>query len=233
MDFLTHFPALAPPPGVTLDFTNPESQALMVTVASIICLVLIIPISMLRFYTSLWIKRSLKADDIVCAFAVAGSVAYTAVVLSSVNITGRHQWDVPILPDVPAFLRVSSHEQFACIASIFGLYFRVQLYRSPDLTWNLAPVLTTLVIELNVGTICACLPSLAAFYRHHRLKLSHVAVIKTITYRVNPFRLSRKARDHRLGTHILGSAQGEGKFLKSGDLSNITESSDTTQIEKE
>ena len=89
------------------------------------------------------------------------------------------------------------------------------------------------VIELNVGTICACLPSLAAFYRHHRLKLSHVAVIKTITYRVNPFRLSRKARDHRLGTHILGSAQGEGKFLKSGDLSNITESSDTTQIEKE
>lgn len=32
----------------------------------------------------------------------------------------------------------------ACTASIFGLYFRVQLYRSPDLTWNLAPVLATL-----------------------------------------------------------------------------------------
>ena len=89
------------------------------------------------------------------------------------------------------------------------------------------------VIELNVGTICACLPSLAAFYRHHRLKPSHIAAIKTITYRVNPFRSSRKVRDHRLETHILGSAQGEGKFLKSGDLSNITDLSDTHQIGKE
>lgn len=27
------------------------------------------------------------------------------------NVTGRHQWDVPILPNVPAFLRVSLLER--------------------------------------------------------------------------------------------------------------------------
>lgn len=63
MDPLTYFPALVPPAGVTPNFINPQSQALMVIVTSILCLVLIIFISLLRFYTNLWIKKSLKADD--------------------------------------------------------------------------------------------------------------------------------------------------------------------------
>lgn len=63
MDPLTHFPALAPPAGVTPNFINPQSQDLMVIVTSILCLVSITLISLLRFYTNLWIKKSLKADD--------------------------------------------------------------------------------------------------------------------------------------------------------------------------
>ena len=63
MDPLTHIPALAPPAGVTPNFINPQSQASMVVITSILCLVLIIPISILRFYTNLFIKRSLKVDD--------------------------------------------------------------------------------------------------------------------------------------------------------------------------
>ena len=86
------------------------------------------------------------------------------------------------------------------------------------------------VIELNVGTICASLPFLPAFYHHHRLKPSQVAALKTITNKIKPFRSSRKMRDDRLETGLLGSAQGEGKFLKSGDLSNITGTTDTTQL---
>ena len=63
MNPLTHFPALPPPPGVTPNFINPQSRALMVIVTSVLCLVLIILISLMRFYTNLWIKKSLKADD--------------------------------------------------------------------------------------------------------------------------------------------------------------------------
>lgn len=62
-NFLYHVPALVPPPGVTSNFKNPESQSLMVIITSILCLVLISIISTLRFYTNLWIKKSLKADD--------------------------------------------------------------------------------------------------------------------------------------------------------------------------
>ena len=36
--------------------------------------------------------------------------------------------------------------------------------------------------------------------------------------------------DDRLETGILGSAQGEGRFLESGDLTNISGSTDTTQM---
>lgn len=63
MDFLTHIPALPPPPGVTPNFIDPKSRALMVIVTSILCLVLLITVSLLRFYTNLGIKKSLKADD--------------------------------------------------------------------------------------------------------------------------------------------------------------------------
>ena len=83
------------------------------------------------------------------------------------------------------------------------------------------------VIELNIGTICASLPFLPAFYQHYRLKPSQVAALKTMTNKIKPFRSNRKISDDRLGTQILGSAQGEGKFLKSGDLTNITGSTDT------
>ena len=86
------------------------------------------------------------------------------------------------------------------------------------------------VIELNVGTICASLPFLPAFYQHHRLKPSQVAALKTITNKIKPFRSSRKMRHDRLETGILGSVQGEGEFLKSGDLTNITGSTNTTQL---
>ncbi|KAI4286715.1 MAG: hypothetical protein L6R35_004031 [Caloplaca aegaea] len=139
----------------------------------------------------------------------------------------------------------------ACIASIFGLYFRVLLYRSPDLTWNLAPVLATLyiyfllswesyrtdielrVVELNIGTICASLPTLPAFYKHHRLKPAQLAALRTMTNKFRPFRSSRTARNDCLDTAILGSAKGEGKFLTSGDLTKITASTDVTRVPSE
>ena len=60
---LTHVPALAPPAGVTSNFINPESRALIVVIPSIVCLVLITVFSLLRFYTNLWIKRSIRAED--------------------------------------------------------------------------------------------------------------------------------------------------------------------------
>ena len=88
----------------------------------------------------------------------------------------------------------------------------------------------TRVIELNIGTICASLPFLPALYQHHRLKPSQLAALKTSTNKIKLFQSSPKMRDDRLETGILGSVQGEGKFLVSGDLTNITGSTNTTQL---
>lgn len=63
MDSAYHIPALAPPAGVIPHFTHPDSQASIVSVSCILCLVLITVLSVLRFYTNLWIQKSLKADD--------------------------------------------------------------------------------------------------------------------------------------------------------------------------
>ena len=76
------------------------------------------------------------------------------------------------------------------------------------------------VIELNVGTICGSLPYLAIFYRHHRKQFT---AIRNFTSRASPFKNIR-TDDRHLGTHILGSAQGEGKFLRSDDISNVPDS---------
>lgn len=99
----------------------------------------------------------------------------------------------------------------------------------------LAPIIIkhTRVIELNIGTICASLPFLPAFYQYHRLKPSQLAVLKTITNKIKHFRSSSKTRDNCLETGILGSVQGEGKFLESGDLTNITGSTNITQLTEE
>ena len=63
MSLLDLPPALEPPSGVKSNFVNPQSQAPMVVVACIVCQVLIIPISLLRFYTNIYVNRSLKAED--------------------------------------------------------------------------------------------------------------------------------------------------------------------------
>lgn len=86
------------------------------------------------------------------------------------------------------------------------------------------------VVELSAGTICASLPFSPAFYQHHRLKPSQVAALKTITNKLKPFRSSRKVGVDHLETGLIGSVQGEGKFLKSGDLTDITGSTDTIQF---
>ena len=91
----------------------------------------------------------------------------------------------------------------------------------------------TRVIELNIGTICACLPFLPSFYKHHRLKPSQVAALKTMTNKIIPFRSSSKTMHHRLETGILGPVQGEGKFLESSDLFNKSGSTNTTQQTEE
>ncbi|KAL8935780.1 MAG: hypothetical protein Q9211_004518 [Gyalolechia sp. 1 TL-2023] len=60
---LGHVPALPPPPGETSNFEDPYSRGPDVVIASSICLALMLPMVLLRFYTKLVIKRIWGWDD--------------------------------------------------------------------------------------------------------------------------------------------------------------------------
>ncbi|KAJ8133118.1 hypothetical protein O1611_g506 [Lasiodiplodia mahajangana] len=54
----------------------------------------------------------------------------------------------------------------ACAASISGVVFRVQMSQSTDFTWLSVPVYATVVAELNIGTICSCMPVVFVLFKN-------------------------------------------------------------------
>ncbi|MCJ1240352.1 hypothetical protein MMC14_008354 [Varicellaria rhodocarpa] len=49
-----------------------------------------------------------------------------------------------------------------------SLVYRLRLKRSGDVTWDLLPIVTLIVAEVNIGIMCGCMPLLTKFFRHHR-----------------------------------------------------------------
>lgn len=58
---------LPPPPGVIPNFTNPDSMAWRLIVASVLCPVFAILLCLLRLYTARFIVRKIYRDD--CEFS--------------------------------------------------------------------------------------------------------------------------------------------------------------------
>ncbi|MCJ1251289.1 hypothetical protein MMC30_008521 [Trapelia coarctata] len=54
----------------------------------------------------------------------------------------------------------------ACISSILGLVYRLQLSRSTDNTWTVIPLWAVTITEVTSGFLVSCMPSAAAVYRH-------------------------------------------------------------------
>ena len=84
----------------------------------------------------------------------------------------------------------------------------------------------TRVAELSIAIICSCLPVTTPVFRKHNLVFLPLAKFKSTLSFQNSFhrRKNRSAKTVRLETSILGSALGDGKFLKSDDLSLHTSS---------
>ncbi|MCJ1366546.1 hypothetical protein MMC16_005675 [Acarospora aff. strigata] len=128
----------------------------------------------------------------------------------------------------------------ACFSSVLGLYYRVRVVRSTDFSWQMLPVITLVIVEINVGVICSCMPHLASFFRHHH---TYLTFFRSLTSRLfssiksskRSFFSSHKSSpdesfDHvdarpssdqspYLETQILkSSARGDGRFLESGEF---------------
>lgn len=55
----------------------------------------------------------------------------------------------------------------ACVGSTLSLYYRVVAERSMDTTWNYLIVLIFMLLEMDIGIVCLCLPSFSKMLRHH------------------------------------------------------------------
>lgn len=85
---------------------------------------------------------------------------------------------------------------------------------------------------MTVGIMCSCLPVTGPIFREYNLGSFSFAKLKPIMSFKNTFHRMKKqpAKDIRLETGILGSAIGDGKFLKTGDDSWNPCSSQTQQV---
>lgn len=80
---LLQLPALAPPPGVIPNFTNPENRGPTLVIVGAILLGLVVIAMANRAYTKLRIIRKASWDDLTVALAGASAIVwYSLCVLS-------------------------------------------------------------------------------------------------------------------------------------------------------
>lgn len=68
---------LPPPPGVTPNFTNPDSMAWRLIVASVLCPVFATLFCLLRFYTARFVVRKIFRDD--CKFPLRACLSWLSL----------------------------------------------------------------------------------------------------------------------------------------------------------
>lgn len=126
-----------------------------------------------------------------------------------------------------------------CVCGVLNSYFRVRLQETTDTMRVTASVIITSVIEINVGIIVGCMPYLSPIMRTGILgivKVCSLTHIRSIFTEHMPFlrtshKFANEATEHPanasalgsdrnayLETQMLGSVDGKGKFLQSGNF---------------
>ncbi|KAI9702567.1 MAG: hypothetical protein M1836_001047 [Candelina mexicana] len=125
----------------------------------------------------------------------------------------------------------------ACIASAFGLYYRVKLGRNSDVTWKLVYVLLWVVVELTVGIICSSVTSFPGFFRYHLpqvrasislissgLKYLHIPSSKS---REPPSNNAKKLNTRDIKLTFGSRVDGKGLFINPDSDLNPAQDTDT------
>ncbi|KAL9596411.1 MAG: hypothetical protein Q9179_004623 [Wetmoreana sp. 5 TL-2023] len=101
----------------------------------------------------------------------------------------------------------------ACICSTINTYFRVHAAASPDVIWNITPVVITSIVEFRSALGALSLKSLKRklVYPWSKCFTSDTSE----TYQEVCLVAPSARQDKYLETGILGSMQGKGKFLDS------------------
>ncbi|KAL8716768.1 MAG: hypothetical protein Q9225_005935 [Loekoesia sp. 1 TL-2023] len=60
----------------------------------------------------------------------------------------------------------------ACIVSTVSLGLRIIYNKTLDISWNVVTLYIMTIVEMNVGLMVACMPSVATVFRHHGASIS-------------------------------------------------------------
>ena len=87
---ILQLPALAPPPGVIPNFTNPKDIGPRLVIVGAILLTFVIIALANRAYTKLYIVRKLSLDDFTVSLAVLGAIASYGLCVYGNQANGSH-----------------------------------------------------------------------------------------------------------------------------------------------
>ena len=126
-------PIMAPPPGFTSNFDNPESEVKPIVATDSVMLTFTVLFVAVRLYTKTRITRNFGVDDYLCIAAFILAVAHS--VFSHLSVTvgyGRHLWDLRAVEMTVAHVRIISAQTFMYFLaigvvkiSILAFYLRV------------------------------------------------------------------------------------------------------------
>ncbi|KAH6715958.1 hypothetical protein BKA61DRAFT_672240 [Leptodontidium sp. MPI-SDFR-AT-0119] len=87
-----------PPPGVTPNFTNPESRGYLIVIASIVLLVLSTTVLLLRLYSRRFLVHAVNFSDYAVVVGQISGFGFSAITLHYVanHTLGVHSWDIRI-----------------------------------------------------------------------------------------------------------------------------------------
>ncbi|KAL9007966.1 MAG: hypothetical protein Q9173_006864 [Seirophora scorigena] len=63
----------------------------------------------------------------------------------------------------------------ACIVSTVSLGLRITYNKNADITWNVITLYIMTIVEMNVGLMVACMPSIATVFRHHADSIGRIS----------------------------------------------------------
>ena len=162
----TMIPSVAPPQGMTPNFSHPVTLADSIIAVGTTTAFLAFIFLVMRLYSTLKITRSASYDDSASVFAFVFMLVYLGVLINARSIA-RHSWDLPVSAFTAAYFKIIF---FKVIASAFALWFSkiaillllFRLFSSNQrfrhliylgITWNTVITLTTIIV-----TAALCVP---------------------------------------------------------------------------
>lgn len=166
----SHMPVSPPPPGVTANLDDPDSNSFRVNVAAGICIPLIIFLASLRLYVKLKISRSHTWADYAFMLATVWALVYLGLTIGlfSKGLFGTHIWDLTVddlknTPFLLVLLLESLYGPFIWLIKLSMFLLYLQLFGTTKpyiryLVWGGITVTGLFYLSSMIGSLVMCAP---------------------------------------------------------------------------